>query len=1517
MEDERVIIPEEELIQLAKGVKRKDEDGKLPEKQLESTLRAESDHSDLVALAYGRETWIELFDIFLRSSESRNSKPLKLLLLALERNLIRNPSQAIKDHLIVHIISRTWQVISLKDDGESAVKPSLQALRHFICKNVIRAQDIILIISRDLDRAAESTEFRETQDPSLPVDSPESTKYVKYTHRFLCKILSWLRHPDVAPITGRLIGVFCSSFRAWSLSWEESPGLTANGHVNQPIWLSALKSSCQKQPELLDLFAVHVFPEVIKQDRAGIPQFAEVSSLKRLTVDNLATYGLADLHISLLLLRAIKENGTFDTVDKETIEFTASNLISHADSQIRLLAFSITVQASAPKEPLSSTVLSSLVLALPNHHVEIDPKTRQDNLALIKRFCFRLVGVIKSFNKEELDSEFTRLVSDRTTVSFNSSTGANSEEASLQRHLSFFLWYRDFLLHELSPTASYQRHVVSLKVVEFVMSNDAGLLLYRESSNGFIGEGRDSYSKFGHDLMTSLLTLGNMGQFDPGKKLRKLFPVARQRLTLACTRAAERAQSTARADHADGYGRLYALSVGLRTVPDQMNPCGDYDRLALCRLMTDLDDRIHVARTDIHTAVKTASLHGFLIAARYLILDYNLHHSTHELDPTQCRTWREYSHLLLRIAFDVWEAVKHILCADAPEGFEADTVDDQNPVGTKDMLSFCWRALKESSTLMHAMIAGSKGAPIVRALQYQHYRTFGELAFTELAELRHRGAFSTVSQTFAECCIRCMESKDPETRLLPKEWYQVRLCTYLRSPAERQQKTLLCIQQRASALTRRSAGLPAMITGILSATPKEAFFDTVIQDLQAIARGETDIDSKEVQQSLPQVHAFNCLKDIFTDARFNASVEQHMSTSLELAVHALESDRWAVRNCGLMLMKALITRMNDGTNTLSKQASSASRSASSLVYDRFPNVPDLILRLLTHNDVIDSKMSHQGFVTPDSLLTQAQHVFPALEIIEQSGIPKKYHTEIQQASWSHLEGPVWAIRDKAAKALSYLPKSNAIETEIKRCLQSPWSTQNSLHGYLLYLRYLAIRLQSDTEGLQVVFDEILEHMKPMLLQNHCPITRSSYVTLLAGILEAIGTADLELGPSPTAEERNWKPSTPLELVSEPSSSNWQLFVQYLDQACPGRPAYALEDAAKRRCRPLAKSLNKSVEPGYPKIDISQTIFADSGISGGPHTPENADRTLRMTGRYLYICSQELADSPTSFGDMLGSWSRALQLAINDHAEVSTRQAAVDSLSDFFSRPQHWDIRTDEAASVLPLFLILYDSLLDDDEDVRLSAAATVSKLLTSMPAQDNSKTVRIPLMVPAASHYLLDFLKSRYRKLTSFWIETVRRMIGTHSRPHPEPEFSSPRLLLSQLKPEDTTLFVEEKQNLYIDEAKESGIWVGVLLAMDTNAIDLDTLRKLETWATEGIDALIDVASTEIDGPLGWTWKLEVYTLGVQILYAAQVLMHLARDESLGVDGSILRARLEKMLEVGEKSRVNGAWMQIISKSLE
>ena len=81
-----------------------------------------------------------------------------------------------------------------------------------------------------------------------------------------------------------------------------------------------------------------------------------------------------------------------------------------------------------------------------------------------------------------------------------------------------------------------------------------------------------------------------------------------------------------------------------------------------------------------------------------------------------------------------------------------------------------------------------------------------------------------------------------------------------------------------------------MVTGILAAYPGGSFFDEVLHDLQAIADAATESSQELVHMRLPQVHALNCLKDVFTDSRFGPNTERHLAPSLGIAISSLESD---------------------------------------------------------------------------------------------------------------------------------------------------------------------------------------------------------------------------------------------------------------------------------------------------------------------------------------------------------------------------------------------------------------------------------------------------------------------------------------------------------------------------------------------------------------------------------------------------------------------------------------------------
>ena len=147
-----------------------------------------------------------------------------------------------------------------------------------------------------------------------------------------------------------------------------------------------------------------------------------------------------------------------------------------------------------------------------------------------------------------------------------------------------------------------------------------------------------------------------------------------------------------------------------------------------------------------------------------------------------------------------------------------------------------------------------------------------------------------------------------------------------------------------------------------------------------------------------------------------------------------------------MLFKALLRRLNGGTDTASTKIPSSHRQSSKLVYERFSNIPELILRLLQHRQVNDGPLAEP-----------AHKIFPALEIIERSGIPSQHEAKVQELLRQYTESPDWSIREKAAKAQSRSLTNPNIYLEASAILNShaPMS-QCALHGRLLFLKSLIV-----------------------------------------------------------------------------------------------------------------------------------------------------------------------------------------------------------------------------------------------------------------------------------------------------------------------------------------------------------------------------------------------------------------------------------------------------------------------------
>ena len=162
-------------------------------------------------------------------------------------------------------------------------------------------------------------------------------------------------------------------------------------------------------------------------------------------------------------------------------------------------------------------------------------------------------------------------------------------------------------------------------------------------------------------------------------------------------------------------------------------------------------------------------------------------------------------------------------------------------------------------------------------------------------------------------------------------------------------------------------------------------------------------------------------------------------------------------------MKALLKRINGGTDTSSTKAPSSHRRLSKLAFHKFPILSDLTLRLLCSHLVGETTSDAPGGVL------HAQKVFPALEIVERFDLPSRHRDAIKRAILDHLEGPVWALRDKAAKVLSLIVDEKDLMDEFHRLLSDDWRSHNALHGRLLQSRWLirrfGMRIYTDIKGI--------------------------------------------------------------------------------------------------------------------------------------------------------------------------------------------------------------------------------------------------------------------------------------------------------------------------------------------------------------------------------------------------------------------------------------------------------------------
>lgn len=160
--------------------------------------------------------------------------------------------------------------------------------------------------------------------------------------------------------------------------------------------------------------------------------------------------------------------------------------------------------------------------------------------------------------------------------------------------------------------------------------------------------------------------------------------------------------------------------------------------------------------------------------------------------------------------------------------------------------------------------------------------------------------------------------------------------------------------------------------------------------------------------------------------------------------------RWAIRNCGLLLLRSLIDCLFGTSESKSVTEAGWDGRSIRLSYERYPSLPSLLLKLL------DTDTSSHG-VTTSPLLGAVESVFPALDIIRRAGPPSIDRDEIYRYVLMHLGSKLWHIREIAARTIcTLILHANWLQDTLVLITSCGHST-NRLHGVLMAVNFILQR----------------------------------------------------------------------------------------------------------------------------------------------------------------------------------------------------------------------------------------------------------------------------------------------------------------------------------------------------------------------------------------------------------------------------------------------------------------------------
>ncbi|CAO3590067.1 unnamed protein product [Absidia cylindrospora] len=477
------------------------------------------------------------------------------------------------------------------------------------------------------------------------------------------------------------------------------------------------------------------------------------------------------------------------------------------------------------------------------------------------------------------------------------------------------------------------------------------------------------------------------------------------------------------------------------------------------RLLDMLEQQIGIAKSNLLLAAQNHPMHGTLLALQYVFreLDYRSAYVTNDQEK-----WKHIHARALSLIQSVCDSVMDVLTNQSPEGNvpatfkemeeaiddlvgeESDNMDLVSGPKHQIILSCCWRAVKEASSLLEVVIAKT---PIAKSakdknalLTFTDLEKSGGLLRSLLTSIRHRGAFSAVYPTYVSLCARLLSSQHPELNSLPHEWLKENLSSLTSSNIS---------------ITRRSAGLPLCILAIVSSEPitKKELLGRTFQQLLSLAGEEPPADADQ-RIDLPQVHAYNIMRTIFMDSKLGTRVLEYASDGFSLAINGFSSSSWAIRNCAVMLFSTLLQRTL-GTKKTRDEHSNVNNLTGQEFFTRFPKLHSYLVKELEKavEQLLGKSMAESVHPGLYPMLTLLSRLRPSVMDTATDALSMSPFVPLVM---SCAGSSIFKTREMAARALvPLIPSTSSLVVMLGGLLDWDKSlTQNDIHGRLMQVQFL-------------------------------------------------------------------------------------------------------------------------------------------------------------------------------------------------------------------------------------------------------------------------------------------------------------------------------------------------------------------------------------------------------------------------------------------------------------------------------